>query len=491
MPENFWYFFRMFRRFLLFLTCFLLALFVCAPSASMAANPPDYERAKAQLARLHHGKHSAAEWQACANAFRKAYDKNPKWRLRAAALYRCGVALEGRARVTRAVSDARRAVSTYELTVRAHSSSALADDALFRSALVYNELLREPAKARGCLDRIAKHYPKSDFAKAAAMYRAKMDAPKGKAVKNAKAAPGRKAAVKPDASKAPPKKEAVRKSAPKKAEPAKSAEASKKAAKPAPKKSAKAEPAKAVKQARAPAPKEKPIAQNLAAQLGLSVRTVVIDAGHGGRDPGTMHHGVVEKDVNLDVAKRLGEILAKRGYTVKYTRDRNKWLSLGERVRLGKKAQGDLFVSIHVNACDNPKATGFETYILDFARTSSASRLAAIENANSGRLGDMDNVLTEILRGARTAESRRLADRIQSSTLSHLKKQGFKVNDGGVKGAPFFVLVGSSMPSVLVEIGYCSNKYEASRLKNPKYRQQVAQGLANGIHAYARGLASR
>ena len=123
----------------------------------MAANPPDYERAKAQLARLHHGKHSAAEWQACANAFRKAYDKNPKWRLRAAALYRCGVALEGRARVTRAVSDARRAVSTYELTVRSHSSSALADDALFRSALVYNELLREPAKARGCLSLSSEH----------------------------------------------------------------------------------------------------------------------------------------------------------------------------------------------------------------------------------------------------------------------------------------------------------------------------------------------
>ena len=244
-----------------------------------------------------------------------------------------------------------------------------------------------------------------------------------------------------------------------------------------------------MKPARAPAPKGKPIAQNLAAQLGLAVRTVVIDAGHGGRDPGAMHHGVVEKDVNLDVAKRLGAILTKRGYTVKYTRDRNKWVSLGERVRLGKKLQGDLFVSIHVNACENPKATGFETYILDFARTSSASRLATIENANSSRLGDMDKVVSEILRGARTAESRRLADRLQASTLQHLRKQGYKVQDGGVKGAPFFVLVGSSMPSVLVEIGYCSNKSEANRLKNPKYRQQVAQGLANGIHSYARSLA--
>ena len=480
--QNFWYLFRMFRRFFPVLLCFVVALLFCAPVTSMASNPPDYERAKAQLARLHHGKHSTAEWQACANAFRKAYDKNPKWRLRVAALYRSGVALEGRARVTRTAADARRAVATYEQTVRAYPNSAIADDALFRAALVYDELLRSPAKARVNLDRIRRQYPKSDHARAASAYLKKISV-----AKEAMAAPKKGAAQKPDARKASPKKEAAKKLEPKTTAPKKTVPA-----KPAPKKaeSGKAAPKKDVKQARAPAPKGKPIAQNLAAQLGLAVRTVVIDAGHGGRDPGAMHHGVVEKDVNLDVAKRLGDILTKRGYTVKYTRDRNKWLSLGERVRLGKRSKGDLFVSIHVNACENPKASGFETYILDFARTSSASRLAAIENANSGRLGDMDNVLTEILRGARTAESRRLADHIQGSTLKHLQRQGYKVQNGGVKGAPFFVLVGSSMPSVLVEIGYCSNRAEASRLKNQKYRQQMAQGIANGIVSYARGIAA-
>ena len=472
--QNFWYLFCMFRRFFLFFSCLLMALLFCALSLPAASNPPDYERAKAQLARLHQGKHSAAEWQACANAFRSAYEKNPKWHLRVAALYRCGVALEGRARVTGNTADARRAASTYEQAIRTYPHSALTDDALFRAALVYNELLREPVRARGYLERIGRQYAKSDHAKVAADYKAKMDARKGaKAAKPAPKEPPKKPVVTPE-----PKKVPLHKEKAKKVDlPA-----------PAPKKAEKTAPKSSIKPERAPAPTGKPIAHNLAAQLGLAVRTVVIDAGHGGKDPGAVHHGVVEKDVNLDVAKRLGDILRKRGYTVKFTRDKNSWLSLGERVRYGKKSEGDLFVSIHVNACDNPKASGFETYILDFARTSSASRLAAIENANSGRLGDMDNVLTEILRGARTAESRRLADHIQGGTLDYLRKRGFKVQNGGVKGAPFFVLVGSSMPSVLVEVGYCSNKAEAVRLKSQEYRQQLAQGIASGIVSYAQRL---
>ena len=486
----------MFHRRLLVLLCLFFALFACMPAHTLASTPPSYEKAKAQLARLHKGKHGAAEWQACAEAFRRVYVSTPKWPLRVAALYRSGVALEGRARVTRSAADARRAAAVYEQTVRAHADSALADDALFRAALVQNELLRNPQKARVHLEHIARRYPRSDHAGPAAEYREKID----RIQKGGKQAVARKTTqknaqktltAKPPAK--PEPKKAVKDSA-KEERDDKLKKTKKKPARvndtPPPKEKKKTAQKEAVP-VRAPAPKEKPIAQNLAAQLGLAVRTIIIDPGHGGRDPGTMHNGVVEQDVNLDVAKRLGEILKKRGYTVKLTRDRNKWLSLRERVRFGKRSQGDLFVSIHVNACDNPKASGFETYILDFARTSSASRLAVIENANSGRLGDMDQVLTEILRGARTAESRRLADRIQKSTLTHLKKNGRKVKDGGVKGAPFFVLVGSSMPSVLVEVGYCSNKYEARLLKDPKYRQLLAQGLANGIHSYASGLSAR
>lgn len=485
---------------ILTLLCLFLALLVCVPAQTLAANPPDYERAKAQLARLHTGRHGAAAWQACADAFRKAYEKNPKWRLREAALYRYGVALEGRARVTRSASDARKATSIYEQTARSYSSSALADDALFRAAVVYNELLREQKKARVHLEVISRRYARSDHAAAAEQYRERMGKPQ-KAV-------SRKAEIrksKPQKAVSPPPKGSSKavpsvqkgkvasagKAVPKKAEKAKPLNPEPK--KVAPKKAVKTSLAKAqsdrkVQPRKAPAPKEKPIAMDLAAQLGLAVRTIVIDPGHGGRDPGTMHNGVVEQDVNLDVCKRLRTILEKRGYKVLMTRDRNKWISLGERVRFGKRSKGDLFVSIHVNAAENKNAHGLETYILDFARSSAVSRLAMIENADSGRLGDMDKILTEILRGARTAESRRLAERIQKSTLGHLKKKGRNARDGGVKGAPFFVLVGSTMPSVLVELGYCSNKTEAVRLKDPTYRQHLAQGIADGIHSYARGL---
>ncbi|MGN1038996.1 MAG: N-acetylmuramoyl-L-alanine amidase, partial [Mailhella sp.] len=232
-------------------------------------------------------------------------------------------------------------------------------------------------------------------------------------------------------------------------------------------------------------------AHALPAQLGLRVRTIIVDPGHGGHDPGAMHNGVVERDINLDVAKRLKAYLEKWKYKVLLTRSGNTWVSLPDRVKFGKRNRGDLFVSVHVNAAENGETHGLETYVLDFARTSSVSRLAVVENAGSGRLGDMDKVLTEMLTGMRSAESHRLAEQIQKSTLSTVKKFGYPIHDGGVKGAPFFVLVGANIPSVLVETGYCSHKKEAEQLKKSKYRQELARGIAEGIHTYARSLSGK
>ena len=424
MGKNFGTVFMFQQHRILALLCLVCCLFLLAPACASAANPPDYERAKAQLTRLQSsGNAGPNTWQACADAFRKVYDNNPKWYLRVAALYRCGVALEEKAKVSKSSVDARNAAVVYEQTASKYPSSALADDALFRAAVVYNELLNDPKKARVHLENIARRYSRADHAKIAAEYREQMDKKEGKA-----------SSSKPSSSVVPPS------------------------------------------------------GAGLAAQLGLSVRTVIIDPGHGGRDPGTMHNGVVEKDVNLDIAKRLKTILEKLGYRVYMTRTGNSSVSLSDRVSFSKSKKGDLFVSIHVNASDNASISGPETYILDFARSSSVSRLAMVENADSGRLGDMDKILTEILTGARTTESRRLAERVQKYILSALKKGGVSARDGGVKGAPFFVLVGSSMPSILVEVGYCTNKTEASRLKTGKYRQSLAQGMANGIHYYARSL---
>ena len=430
MNKNFGTYFMLQKRRLFVLLCLACCLFFCLPARALAANPPDYERAKDQLARLQSGKPGANSWQACADQFRKVYDNNPKWRLRVAALFRCGVALEAKARVTKAAVDARKAASVSEPSASKYPSSALADDALFRAAVVYNELLNDQKKARVHLEHIARRYFRADHAKIAAEYREQMDKKSGGSGSSSSSKKSGSTVTRPSGAGT----------------------------------------------------------RMLAAQLGLSVRTIIIDPGHGGRDPGAMHNGVVEQDVNLDVAKRLKTILEKLGYKVQMTRTGNKWISLEERVNFSRRKKGDLFVSIHVNASENASISGLETYILDFARSSSVSRLAMVENADSGRLGDMDKILTEILTGARTTESRRLADRIQKNTLSYLKKNGVSVRNGGVKGAPFFVLVGSSMPSVLVEIGYCTNKTEASRLKSSKHRQRIAQGMANGIHAYARSL---
>ena len=229
--------------------------------------------------------------------------------------------------------------------------------------------------------------------------------------------------------------------------------------------------------------------QNVAEQLGLRVKTIVIDPGHGGKDPGTSHNNIVERELTLDVAKRLGSVLRAAGYNVVFTRSKDNWISLSERSNIAVRKKGDLFISIHVNASTKPGISGFETYYLDLAGTKESIRLAAVENAGMNhRLGEMESILADLLLSARIQESRRLAAEVQKNAVSLIRKRGHQVNNNGTKGAPFHVLIGSSMPGVLVEIGYCTNSAEARRLKQSKYRDALAEGIANGVHHYARQL---
>lgn len=413
------------RNRVLIFFCLLFALVLGGVSSGLAAYPASYEKAKAQLERLEKSGGKPQAWQSCADAFRNSYRFNPNWRLRSAALYRCGAALEGKAKVTKATADARNAASTYEELARNHPDQALADDALYRAAILYNERLNEPDKAAAALERILTHYKASDHAKAAAEYKKSL----------------KKGGIKPKTKDPEPKAISPTK-----------------------------------------------MGRTLAAQLGLSVQTVVIDAGHGGKDPGAMHNKVVERDVTLDIARRMKPLLEKAGLRVRLTREGNRTLTLSDRVVLGRKYKGDLFVSIHVNACPNPAISGIETYILDFARTSSVSRLAMVENAGSGRLRDMDKVVKSIVTRARINESLELGQEIQKHSVRYMKNNGYRLLSGGVKGAPFFVLVGATMPSVLVEVGYCTNKNEAENLNTTKYRQLLAQGVSNGILSYIQSL---
>jgi N-acetylmuramoyl-L-alanine amidase len=229
--------------------------------------------------------------------------------------------------------------------------------------------------------------------------------------------------------------------------------------------------------------------RNLASQFGLSVRTVVIDPGHGGKDSGTHHNGILEREVALDLALRLGKALKAQGFDVSYTRTRDTWISLSDRVDLANRKKGDLFVSLHVNASPNTKMVGLETYYLSVSSSTAAASLASFENMLSSRkLGDLETMITDLMRGARKDESVRLARDVQRNCLDALRKKGFTMENGGSRGAPFVVLMGTNMPAVLVEAGYCTNPQEAKRLLSPAFRNALAQGIVDGIVAYAERL---
>lgn len=224
---------------------------------------------------------------------------------------------------------------------------------------------------------------------------------------------------------------------------------------------------------------------DMASQLGLTVHRVFIDAGHGGKDPGTSHNKIMERMITLDIALAVGRLLTANGLEVVYSRTKDQTVPLSDRTKLANKAKADLFISIHVNANENKAIHGFETYYLDLASTPQAARVAVLENAASDkRLGDMQTMLADVMLNARADESRRLASDIQRTAMFRLKKREFTTRNNGVKSAPFHVLCGAQMPAALVEIGYCSNPDEARNLASPKYRHVIAEGLAEGILAY-------
>lgn len=224
---------------------------------------------------------------------------------------------------------------------------------------------------------------------------------------------------------------------------------------------------------------------DLASQLGLTVQRIFIDAGHGGKDPGTHHNNVLERQAVLDVAMTLGRLLTANGFEVIFSRTQDKAVKLSDRTKLANAAKADLFVSIHINAHENPAINGFETYYLDLASNAQAGRVAMLENAGSDkRLSEMQTMLADVMLSAKIGESKRLAADIQRVALFRLKKREFPTRNNGVKSAPFHVLLGAQMPAVLIELGYCTNSAEARNLASTRYRTALAEGIAEGIMAY-------
>lgn len=226
--------------------------------------------------------------------------------------------------------------------------------------------------------------------------------------------------------------------------------------------------------------------------LGLKVKTIVIDPGHGGHDAGAIGPtGLKEKDVNLKIAKALKSKIEQNGdkigiTKVFLTRDGDRFIPLEERTAIAKKLNADLFVSIHCNAARNKKAYGIETYILSFTKDPDALSVAARENATTARgLSDLKDIIQKYILSSKIEESKRLANHVQTSVVSNVSNKYKPVNNKGVKKAPFIVLIGADIPSILVESSFITNPREEKRLRKQGYVNEIAQGIYSGIKRYS------
>jgi len=231
---------------------------------------------------------------------------------------------------------------------------------------------------------------------------------------------------------------------------------------------------------------------SIARQLGLGVSRIVIDPGHGGHDPGAKGEDTTEAELVLDVALRLEKMLGKMpGVEVVLTRRDNQFVALQERTAIANREGADLFLSIHANASAVPSARGVETYFLNFASNQNAAAVAARENATSEQnMGVLQDVVKAIALNSKRDESRDFATYVQREMLESLRGANKTIKDLGVKQAPFVVLIGASMPSVLAEISFLTNPQEAKLLRSSGYRQRIAQALFEGIKDYQTSLKS-
>jgi len=229
---------------------------------------------------------------------------------------------------------------------------------------------------------------------------------------------------------------------------------------------------------------------SLSRQLGLGISRVVIDAGHGGHDPGAQSSGINEAELTLDVALRLSKLLQKQpGVEVVMTRDTDVFVPLEERTAIANREGADLFLSIHANASRSPRAHGVETYFLNFAMDPEAEAVAARENSASGRaMHSLPDIVKAIALNNKIDESRDFAEMVQHAMVGRLATRNKQLKDLGVKQAPFVVLIGAAMPSVLAEISFVTHKQEGQLLKTSAYRQQIAEALLDAVVKYQQSL---
>jgi len=228
--------------------------------------------------------------------------------------------------------------------------------------------------------------------------------------------------------------------------------------------------------------------------LGLKISRIVVDAGHGGHDTGTIGPtGLMEKDLCLDVALRLGKIIQQKmpGAEIVYTRSDDTFIPLEERTNIANEAKADLFISIHANSSPDHDARGVETYYLNLKGSPEAMEVAARENAASEHgVHDLQDLVKQIARTEKIDESKEFAEDVQDALSKRMQKTSKPVKNRGVRKAPFVVLIGADMPSILTEISFLSNPSDESLLKKPEHRQRVAEGVFQGMSSYLQSMNS-
>jgi N-acetylmuramoyl-L-alanine amidase len=241
----------------------------------------------------------------------------------------------------------------------------------------------------------------------------------------------------------------------------------------------------------APAKSDSEGEKSLVRIFGLKMGKVVIDAGHGGHDTGTIGpDGLMEKDLVLDVALRLGKLINQRlGATVVYTRADDTFIPLEQRTKIANDEKADLFISIHANSSPEPSATGVETYFFNLTSDKSGLDLATRENATSASsISDLNDLLHKAVLQTKKEESRQFAQDVQTALWTESVKMNTRSRDRGVRQAPFVVLIGAGMPSILAEVGFVSNPHDERLLKRSDERQRLAEALFKGVSQYANSL---
>ena len=230
---------------------------------------------------------------------------------------------------------------------------------------------------------------------------------------------------------------------------------------------------------------------NLAEAFGLKVKRIIIDPGHGGKDPGAVgNKQYYEKKIVLKLALMLKKELKKAlpKIDILLTRETDKFISLEKRTAFANSKKGDLFISLHCNALENTKVRGIETYYLSLTKNQTALNLAARENSSSLKnISDLQAILNDLINQTKVPESKKLAQIVQKNLIQELKKK-YSPKSLGVKKAPFLVLVGSQMPSILVEVGFVTNKNERALLSRSSYLQKISQGITKGVVIYTQSI---